>query len=162
MLIKGSLFLTFALAAVTAVPATPIAYAADRDCSDFSNQAAAQQFFLNNGGPSQDPHRLDDDGDGLACESNGPPYQGLLTIRYADPANAFRGKIKPVTSACESARTVKVFKQRDGRDRLIGSDTTSAEGRYSVVKHDPRGRFYAKSVARGQCHSERSRTIRVE
>jgi hypothetical protein len=42
----------------------------DRDCPDFGSQAEAQRFFLENGGPSSDPHRLDRDHDGIACESN--------------------------------------------------------------------------------------------
>ena len=41
----------------------------DRDCGDFSNQAEAQRFYVNNGGPQRDPHRLDGDGDGKACDS---------------------------------------------------------------------------------------------
>ena len=40
----------------------------DKDCSDFPSGAHAQRFFLAVGGPSSDPHRLDRDGDGLACE----------------------------------------------------------------------------------------------
>lgn len=35
------------------------ANAADRDCSDFPNQAAAQEFFVSQGGPQSDSHRLD-------------------------------------------------------------------------------------------------------
>jgi endonuclease YncB( thermonuclease family) len=53
----------------SAVPAS----AADRDCSDFSTQAAAQSYFLALGGPGSDPDRLDGDGDGIACESNPCP-----------------------------------------------------------------------------------------
>ncbi len=41
----------------------------DKDCSDFATHAEAQAFFLSQGGPSNDPHRLDSDGDGIACES---------------------------------------------------------------------------------------------
>ena len=41
----------------------------DRDCADFSNQSAAQAFFLSQGGPDEDPHRLDGNDDGVACES---------------------------------------------------------------------------------------------
>lgn len=48
----------------------------DRDCGDFPSQAAAQNFFLANGGPQNDPHRLDDEGDGIACESNPCPCIG--------------------------------------------------------------------------------------
>ena len=41
----------------------------DYDCDDFSTQKEAQKFFEKNGGPSEDPHRLDADHDGIACES---------------------------------------------------------------------------------------------
>lgn len=41
----------------------------DRDCSDFSNRKQAQVFFEAEGGPQRDPHRLDGDGDGIACDS---------------------------------------------------------------------------------------------
>ncbi|MBY5374179.1 hypothetical protein HFN07_12115 [Rhizobium leguminosarum] len=40
----------------------------DRDCSDYSSSADAQRFFLSAGGPASDPHGLDRDGDGYACE----------------------------------------------------------------------------------------------
>ena len=39
----------------------------DRDCGDFSSQDVAQRFY-EAAGPG-DPHRLDGDGDGQACES---------------------------------------------------------------------------------------------
>ena len=41
----------------------------DRNCSDFSTWQEAQGFFESEGGPASDPHRLDGDGDGVACES---------------------------------------------------------------------------------------------
>jgi Excalibur calcium-binding domain len=43
----------------------------DRDCPEFSSQEEAQQFFESRGGPGQDPHRLDADDDGQACEEPG-------------------------------------------------------------------------------------------
>lgn len=42
---------------------------ADKDCPDFSTQREAQVFFEANGGPSDDPHNLDRDGDGRVCET---------------------------------------------------------------------------------------------
>ena len=39
----------------------------DKDCADFSSHAQAQAFF-DSQGPG-DPHRLDGDGDGVACET---------------------------------------------------------------------------------------------
>jgi micrococcal nuclease len=41
----------------------------DRDCGDFPSWKDAQAFYEAAGGPSRDPHRLDRDGDGVACES---------------------------------------------------------------------------------------------
>jgi hypothetical protein len=62
------------------VLAPTAAQAADKDCGDFSTQKAAQGFFVNSGGPSSDPHSLDAEGDGIACESNPCPcYYGTQT-----------------------------------------------------------------------------------
>lgn len=41
----------------------------DRDCSDFATHDEAQRFFIAAGGPTIDPHRLDGDHDGIACET---------------------------------------------------------------------------------------------
>jgi excalibur calcium-binding domain-containing protein len=53
---------------VLGVPASP-SVAADKDCSDFGSWRAAQNFYKSHGGPKRDPHRLDADHDGIACES---------------------------------------------------------------------------------------------
>ncbi|MCS0823928.1 hypothetical protein NX029_08090 [Cytobacillus firmus] len=43
----------------------------DRDCSDFpSGGAEAQEFYIAAGGPTSDPHDLDRDNDGNACDWN--------------------------------------------------------------------------------------------
>ena len=39
------------------------------NCDDFETQPEAQAFFEKAGGPSEDPHNLDGDDDGEACES---------------------------------------------------------------------------------------------
>lgn len=41
----------------------------DRDCGDFATQREAQVFFAAAGGPANDRHRLDRDGDGRVCET---------------------------------------------------------------------------------------------
>ncbi|WP_246076473.1 excalibur calcium-binding domain-containing protein [Amycolatopsis cihanbeyliensis] len=51
----------------------------DKNCPDFPNQAAAQAVL--NADPS-DPHRLDGDDDGYACESHfGEPEQRQVEVR---------------------------------------------------------------------------------
>ena len=41
----------------------------DHNCSDFSTWREAQDFFESEGGPAEDPHRLDANKDGVACQS---------------------------------------------------------------------------------------------
>ena len=48
--------------------AAPPALAGDKDCADFSTWKQAQRFFKKHGGPQRDPHNLDGDDDGIACE----------------------------------------------------------------------------------------------
>ena len=65
----------------TATPSSP-----DRNCSDFDTWAEAQAFFEAEGGPQSDPHRLDHDGDGIACESlPGAPGQSTPTPESRAP-----------------------------------------------------------------------------
>jgi hypothetical protein len=59
-----------AVATGAMLPFTGVAFAQDKDCSDFSSQAEAQAEF--NSDPS-DPHGLDADNDDIACESLGGP-----------------------------------------------------------------------------------------
>ena len=61
----------------------------DRDCADFDSQEEAQQFFEEQGGPDEDPHRLDEDQDGEACEEHfsGTPQGGVDTgLAPTDPS----------------------------------------------------------------------------
>lgn len=52
---------------LSAVVAQPASAFRDRDCSDFSTHRQAQRFFERHN-PKRDPHRLDGDDDGRACE----------------------------------------------------------------------------------------------
>ncbi len=59
---------TAMLIGTSTFPRSETAIADDRDCADFASSLEAQRFFLSQGGPQSDPHRLDADGDGHACE----------------------------------------------------------------------------------------------
>jgi endonuclease YncB( thermonuclease family) len=70
---RTSLSLTAVLALLaTSFLLLPPSSAADKDCSDFATQRAAQIFYLKHN-PKADPHNLDGEGDGIACESNPCP-----------------------------------------------------------------------------------------
>ena len=114
--------------------------APDRDCSDFPNQAAAQDYFIAQGGPSEDPDGLDGDDDGIACDSlpcpcsparPGPapaplaPLQSPMSpVRLPRPN--FAGRVTKVVDG----DTLKV-RSRGGRRftvRLLGIDTPEIFG----------------------------------
>ena len=48
--------------------------------------------------------------------------------------------------SCEHKRVVKVFKRRDGKDQLIGKDTSSSSGRWVVPDKPTKGTYYAKLI----------------
>jgi hypothetical protein len=56
-------------AAIALALAAPPVFAGDKDCSDFKTWKEAQKFYKRHGGPQRDPHRLDGDDDGVACEA---------------------------------------------------------------------------------------------
>ncbi len=51
------------------VGASPATAFKDKNCDDFKSQKQAQKFFKKNN-PKKDPHGLDADGDGKACEDS--------------------------------------------------------------------------------------------
>ncbi|NYE38562.1 endonuclease YncB(thermonuclease family) [Nocardioides cavernae] len=65
------LALTLTLAGTATFTTSRAGAVTDMDCGDFATQAAAQAFFVG-AGPG-DPHALDHDDDGVACESNPCP-----------------------------------------------------------------------------------------
>lgn len=73
----------------------------DRNCSDFSSAAAAQKFFLANGGPMNDPHGLDRDGDGNACEWGATLRSSVTNYRRATTPAVHR---TPSRRAASSSR----------------------------------------------------------
>ena len=44
-------------------------FTGDKDCEDFETHREAQIFYEDNGGPHSDPHMLDEDRDGIVCET---------------------------------------------------------------------------------------------
>ena len=80
----------------------PAAHAVDYDCADFDTQAQAQKYLL-----PGDPHRLDADHDGVACDSLPCPCSGAKPNKpQATPAP--KGKHKKQKTLVQGARIVRV------------------------------------------------------
>lgn len=115
------------LSTVGAVPAQ----AADKDCGDFVSQKAAQIFFLKNGGPTYDPHNLDYDSDGIACESSPAPYYYGTTLpdgtTTSQPAT-IRQRARVIKVVDGDTLTVRLAGGARKKVRLIGIDTPEVYG----------------------------------
>lgn len=109
-------------------PAPAQARPADKNCSDFGSQAAAQNWLNSHPG---DPDGLDRDGDGVACDSNPCPcyYGGGGGGGSSTPAKPKKPKKRTIV---EHARVVRVIdgdtvKVRIGKKRrtvrILGIDT---------------------------------------
>ena len=57
------------------------------NCKRFSNKNAAQIFFLENGGPKNDYHNIDVDGDGFACKWDPSIYRKINSVSKSKDTN---------------------------------------------------------------------------
>lgn len=116
-------------AGLLGVSVAPVSAEVDRDCGDFSTQKAAQDFFLGHN-PSADPHRLDYDGDGLACESNPCPCSTSTTspTQFVDTGTTTRTRARVIRVS--DGDTILVGMPNGARRyvRLIGIDTPEVYG----------------------------------
>jgi hypothetical protein len=98
---------------------------ARRDCSDFATQAAAQQFFEQQGGPANDPFNLDVDNDGRACE-------GLPAGASAPPGAS--PSVSPSVTAAPTASPGQTLPKNGAPTAAIGlSGLTFLEAGYGLT-----------------------------
>jgi hypothetical protein len=77
---------------------------------------------------------------------------------------AFHGKLKSRQSSCATGRTVKLFRKKRGPDKLLGTDVTNSNAKWSI----PIGKrlksgasYYAKATARGNCRAAKSKVLTI-
>ena len=78
-------------------------------CYDFDSQEEAQEFFEDQGGPDEDPHGLDSDHDGVACEGLsevgvGAAFSGQIVLAQAtgSPSPSPTGSASPTPTGSAS------------------------------------------------------------
>jgi endonuclease YncB( thermonuclease family) len=118
----------------TAAAWPPATTAADRDWSVFENQAQAQRYFIERGGPRRDPDRLDADGDGVACASLPWPCSrrgvSRRVPRQRRRAQTIRVRVTRVVDGDTiDVRSFGRTRRRRYRVRLLGIDSPEVFGR---------------------------------
>lgn len=130
-LLTAAMFVTM----LTLGAAAPSNAIVDHDCSDFSTQRQAQDFFLAHD-PNNDPHRLDADGDRIVCESLPCPCSSETTSDTSTGTTTLRQRARIVYIV--DGDTVDVRLVSNGlkkRVRLIGIDTPEKYGTVECGAH---------------------------
>jgi len=76
---------------------------------------------------------------------------------------AFHGTLKSSKSACATGRTVKLFREKAGPDKLLGTDKSNAKTKWSIPigKRLISGSYYAKASAKGSCKPAKSKVLSI-
>jgi hypothetical protein len=85
-----------------------------------------------------------------------------IVVSLKNPA--FHGTLKSSKSACATGRTVKLFREKSGPDKLLGTDTSNAKTKWSIPigKRLVSGSYYAKAPAKGSCKPAKSKVLSIE
>jgi hypothetical protein len=137
----------------------------DMNCSDFDNQAQAQNYFENNGGsPSNNVDGLDADGDGTVCESNPCPCSdydggsggggGGTQPKPFHKLSGQKGKVDGKTVAFGKVTTykgerIRIMRRVEGAKFMLFKTvvTKAATGKYNVAISSPQGKTSCFRVA---------------
>jgi hypothetical protein len=96
-----------------------------------------------------------------AASVAGSSYSTTIVVSLKFPA--FHGTLRSARSACSTGRTVKLYRERSGPDRLLGTDTSNAKTKWSIPigKKPPAGSYYATTPAKGRCKPAKSNVIPI-
>ena len=95
-----------------------------------------------------------------ATPAAGASYSTKIVVSLKTPA--FHGALKSGKSACATGRTVKLFRQKPGPDKLLGSARSNAKTKWSIpVKLTSGSSYYAKAPAKGSCKPAKSKVLSI-
>jgi len=85
------------------------------------------------------------------------------TIVVSLKVPAFHGTLKSTKGACATDRTVKLFREKAGPDKLLGSDKSNAKTKWSIPigKKLTSGSYYAKAPAKGSCKPAKPKVLTI-
>jgi len=97
-----------------------------------------------------------------AASAAGSSYPTTVVVSLKFPA--FHGTLRSSKSACTRNRTVKLFREKSGADRLLGTDKSNAKAKWSIPigKRLISGSYYAKAPAKGSCRSAKSKVLSID
>lgn len=97
-----------------------------------------------------------------AGSAAGSSYSTKIVVSLKFPA--FHGTLVSGKSACATGRRVKIFREKSGPDKLLGTDKSNAKAKWSIPigKRLISGSYYAKAPAKGSCKPAKSKAIPID
>jgi hypothetical protein len=92
----------------------------------------------------------------------GSSHSATIVVSLKFPA--FHGTLKSSRSTCAVARTVKLYRETSGPDKLLGTDTSNAKTKWSIPigKRLISGSYYVKAPAKGGCKPAKSKVLSID
>lgn len=77
---------------------------------------------------------------------------------------AFHGKLTSPRHGCLGSRTVRMYRVRSGKKKLLGSDKSEDNGKWAIPvgKNLTSGEYFATVAKRGKCKAARSKTLTID
>jgi hypothetical protein len=96
-----------------------------------------------------------------AALAAGASNSTTIVVSLKNPA--FHGTLKSGKTACATGRTVKLFREKSGPDKLLGTDKSNAKTKWSIPigKRLASGSYYVKAPAKGSCRPAKSKVLSI-
>jgi hypothetical protein len=77
---------------------------------------------------------------------------------------AFHGKLASPRKACLGSRKVKFYREKNGKKKLLGKDTSEDNGKWAIPagKNLTSGAYYATVAKRGKCKAAKSKVLTID
>jgi hypothetical protein len=77
---------------------------------------------------------------------------------------AFHGKLSSPRGACLGSRTVKMYREKSGKKKQLGKDTSEDNGKWAIPvgKNLTSGAYYATVSKRGKCKAAKSQVLTID
>ena len=77
---------------------------------------------------------------------------------------AFHGRLTSPRQACLGSRTVKLYREKSGKKKQLGKDTSEDNGKWAIPvgKKLTSGSYYATAAKRGKCRAAKSKVISID
>jgi hypothetical protein len=95
-----------------------------------------------------------------ASGASNAPTKIVVSLKFP----AFHGKLTSPRQACRGSRTVKLYRERNGKKKQLGKDTSEDNGKWAVPvgKNLTSGAYYATVAKRGKCKAAKSQVLTID